>query len=168
MGPAETFSVLQRYCGICKLTSKRENAPLGIFRSRLQAKRPTWELCCQTFQNFSGYKSAIWDYIARFNVDLAADFEFWRNFFGGYQRKTSAVKQDGVRSIVEGKLQLTFKGWNILFVKAVDQSNGYDTSIFTNFFLIMSWNLLAKCISVVSLMYIIMSPGRTILRLWFW
>ena len=108
----------------------------------------------QTFQHVSGYKSAVKDYFTRFNVDLAKDVErMLKEFFGGYQRKIADLKQDGVMSIVEGKLPLSFKGYKFLSDKAVDQSNDYNTSIFSNFFLIMCWNLIARCVSVGSLMY---------------
>ena len=108
----------------------------------------------QTFQHVSGYKSAIKDYFSRGNVDLAADVEkMLKEFFGGYQRKIAILKQDGIMSIVEGKLPLSFKGYKFLSSKAVDQKCDYGTSIFANFFLIMCWNLIARCVSVGSLMY---------------
>ena len=108
----------------------------------------------QTFQHVSGYKSAIKDYFSRGNVDLARDVEkMLKEFFGGYQRKIAVLKQDGVMSIVEGKLPLSFKGYKFLSGKAADQSCDYGTSIFASFFLIMCWNLIARCVSVGSLMY---------------
>ena len=44
-----------------------------------------------------------------------------KEFFGGYQRKIAVLKQDGVMSIVEGKLPLSFKGYKFLSERAADQ-----------------------------------------------
>ena len=74
-------------------------------------------------------------------------------FFGGYQRKIADLKHDVVMSAVEGKLPLSLKGYKFLSAKAMDQSYDYDASIFSNFFLIMYWNLIARCVSVGSLMH---------------
>ena len=108
----------------------------------------------QTFQHVSGYKSAIKDYFSNGNVSVAADIEkMLKEFFAGYQRKIALLKQDGVMSIVEGKLPLSFRGYKFLSCKAMEQTTDYSASIFSNFFLIMCWNLIARCVSVGSLMY---------------
>ena len=102
----------------------------------------------------SGYKSAIKDHFASENVDFGIDIEkMFTQFFGGYQRKIASLKQDGVMSIIEGKQPLSFKGYKFLSDKATDQFEDYPTSIFARFFLIMCWNLIARCVSVGSLMY---------------
>ena len=85
---------------------------------------------------------------------MAADIEkMLKEFFAEYQRKIALLKQDGVMSIVEGKLPLSFRGYKFLSCKAMEQTTDYSTSIFSNFSLIMCWNLIARCVSVGSLMY---------------
>ena len=92
----------------------------------------------QTFQQVSGYKSAIKDHFSNGMVSVAADIEkMLKEFFAEYQRKIALLKQDGVMSIVEGKLPLSFRGYKFLPCKAMEQTTDYSASIFLNFSLIM-------------------------------
>jgi hypothetical protein len=101
------------------------------------------------FQHVSGYKSAIKDYFFNGNVSVEKMLKD-----AGYQRKIALLKQDGVMSIVGENFPLSFiRGYKFLSCKAMEQTTDYSASIFSNFFLIMCWNFIARCVSVGSLMY---------------
>jgi hypothetical protein len=71
-------------------------------------------------------------------------------------RKTAGLKQDGEMSIVEGKMPMSFRGYKYFAAKAtIDKGVDDDEklSIFSHFFLLLRWNLIARCVSVGSLMY---------------
>jgi hypothetical protein len=108
----------------------------------------------QTFQHVSGYKSAIKDHFSTNECEIKPDVDkMLKNFFGGYQRKIANLKQNGVMSVVEGKQPLSFKGYKFLATKALAQQRDYNLSILCHFFLLLCWNLIARCVSVGSLMY---------------
>lgn len=108
----------------------------------------------QTFQHVSGYKSAIKDSFSNSDCDFKPDIDkMLKNFFGGYQRKIANLKQDGVMSIIEGKQPMSFKGYKFLASRALSQESDYNLSVFSHFFLLLCWNLIARCVSVGSLMY---------------
>jgi hypothetical protein len=63
------------------------------------------------FQHVSGYKSAIKDHYSNMEVNIAEDIlKMFTQFFEGYVRKVAKLKQDGIMSIVEGKLPMSFRG----------------------------------------------------------
>ena len=108
----------------------------------------------QTFQHVSGYKSAIKDNFSNSDCDFKPDIDkMLKNFFGGYQRKIANLKQEGVMSIIEGKQPMSFKGYKFLASRALSQESDYNLSVFSHFFLLLCWNLIARCVSVGSLMY---------------
>lgn len=55
-------------------------------------------------------------------------------------------------SITEGKQPLTFQGYRFLAKLAIKQSNDFSLSIFAWVFLVLCWNLIARCNSVASIM----------------
>jgi hypothetical protein len=63
------------------------------------------------------------------------------------------LKQDGVMSIVEGKQPMSFKGYKLLATKALEQCKDRNLAIFSHLYLLSCWNLIARCVSVGSLMY---------------
>ena len=108
----------------------------------------------QTFQHVSGYKSAIKDHFSNKDVKISdASEKMMENFFKGYNRKIAQMKQDGIMSIIEGKQPMSFKGYKFLARKALDQQNDFKISISCHLFLILCWNLIARCVSVGSLMF---------------
>ena len=116
----------------------------------------------QSFQHVSGYKSAIKDHFGNMDHNLKDEIEkFLKNFFGGYMRKIANLKQDGEMSIVEGKMPLSFRGYKFLAEKAIMNRDGHDNglnsrdeklAIFSHIFLLLCWNLIARCVSVGTLM----------------
>ena len=56
-------------------------------------------------------------------------------------------------SVLEGKQPMSFKGCKFLAKKALAQQGDYNISIFSHFFLLLCWNLIARCVSVGSFIY---------------
>jgi hypothetical protein len=107
----------------------------------------------QTFQNVSGYKSAIKDYISSSDCEIKPVIEkMFKSFLGGYHRKIASLKQDGAMSVIEGKQPLSFRGYKF-HNKALEHEGDYNLAIFSHFFLLLCRNLIARCVSVASLMY---------------
>ena len=61
--------------------------------------------------------------------------------------------QDGVISLVQGKQPMSFKGYKFLASRAIEQSKDFNISINSHLYLLLCWNLIARCISVGGLMY---------------
>jgi hypothetical protein len=106
------------------------------------------------FQHVSGYKSAIKDYYSNMEVEFSEDIlKMFKQFFEGYVRRVAQLKQDGIMPIIEGKQAMSFKGYKILALKAGGQSTDYSLAIFSHLYLLLCWNLIARCVSVGGLMY---------------
>ena len=106
------------------------------------------------FQHFSGYKSAIKDHYSVMEVNMSADIvRMLKTFFEGYVRTVAKLKQDGIMPIVEGKQPMSFRGYKFLAQKAVEQKKDYNLAIFSHLYLLLCWNLIARCVSVGGLMY---------------
>ena len=106
------------------------------------------------FQHVSGYKSAIKDYYSTQEVKISDEIEkMLKQFFEGYVRTIAKLKQDGVMEIIEGKQHMSFKGYKLLATKAIAQDKDYNLAIFSHLYLLLCWNLIARCVSVGSLMY---------------
>jgi hypothetical protein len=106
------------------------------------------------FQHVSGYKSAIKDYYSNMDVNVSEDIlKMFKQFFEGYVRTIAKLKQDGVMSIIEGKQLMSFKGYKFLAVISIDQEKDHNLAIYTHLYLLLCWNLIARCVSVGGLMY---------------
>lgn len=106
------------------------------------------------FQHVSGYKSAIKDYYSNMEINMPEDVvKMLKHFFEGYVRTIAKLKQDGVMSIVEGKQPMSFRGYKFLALKATEQSRDYNLAIFSHLYLLLCWNLIARCVSIGGLMY---------------
>ena len=106
------------------------------------------------FQHVSGYKSAIKDYYSNMGVNISEDIlKMFKQFFEGYVRKVAKLKQDGVMSVVEGKQPMSFRGYKFLAMKAIQQTKDLNLVIFSHLYLLLCWNLIARCVSIEGLMY---------------
>jgi hypothetical protein len=106
------------------------------------------------FQHVSGYKSAIRDYYSNMEVNLTEDIlKMFKQFFEGYVRTIAQLKQDGVMALIEGKQPMSFKGFKFLASKALEQKTDLNLAIFSHLYLILCWNLIARCVSIGGLMY---------------
>jgi hypothetical protein len=71
----------------------------------------TNEIEMQSFQHVSGYKSAIKDLYKSKKVRMSQESEdTLSEFFAGYDRTIAELKQEGKKSLVEGKQCLSFSG----------------------------------------------------------
>ena len=87
-------------------------------------------------------------------VDFSEDIlKMFKQFFEGYVRRVAQLKQDGIMPIIEGKQAMSFKGYKFLALKAAGQSTDYSLAIFSHLYLLLCWNLIARCVSVRGLMY---------------
>jgi hypothetical protein len=75
------------------------------------------------------------------------------DFFGGYKRLIAKEKEQGIRKTTEGKAPLNFKAYRFLSKKALSSTNDFVLSTFSHVFLLLCWNVIARCVSVASLMY---------------
>ena len=106
------------------------------------------------FQHVSGYKSAIKDFYSNKEVTMSLDIQkMLKQFFEGYVRTVAKLKQDGIMPIVEGKQPMSFRGYKFLAQKAVEQTKDYNLAIVSHLYLLLCWNLIARCVSVGGLMY---------------
>ncbi len=53
----------------------------------------------------------------------------------------------------EGKQPLTFSGYRFLAAKAIRQTTDIGLSMMSHLFLILCWNLIARCCTVASIMF---------------
>ena len=77
----------------------------------------------------------------------------FKQFFVGCVRRVAQLKQDGIMPIIEGKQAMSLKGYKFLALKAGGQSTDYSLAIFSHLYLVLCWNLIARCVSVGGLMY---------------
>jgi hypothetical protein len=109
----------------------------------------------QSFEHVSGYKSAIKNHFKSRRVVFNDDSVLLQSdFFGGYKRLIADEKQDGTRKIREGKVPLSFTVYRYLAKLAMMYNRDFYCAIFAHVFLLFCWNLVARCVSVASLMYI--------------
>jgi hypothetical protein len=69
----------------------------------------------------------------------------------GYKRQVAQFKQTNVMKMTEGKVPLNFSGYRYLAAVAFKYPD-YEVGMFAHLFLILCWNLIARCVSVASLM----------------
>jgi len=87
-------------------------------------------------------------------IDLSDEtLHAFKEFFNGYKRKIGELKQDGEMTSKEGKDPLSFSGYRFIARKALDQKDDLGLASFAWCFLLFAWNLIARCVSVSSLMY---------------
>ena len=108
----------------------------------------------QSFEHVSGYKSAIKNYFKSKRVRFSDESELTQSdFFGGYKRLIAGEKQDGTRKMREGKVPLSFSVYRFLAKLALSSDHDFSGAAFAHVFLVLCWNLIARCVSVASLMY---------------
>ena len=106
----------------------------------------------QSFQHVSsGFKSAIKDYYKQKNIEMPIESQrMLANFFAGYKRQYAQMKQEGtVVNVTEGKNPLSFSGYKYIAKRAVTATDDFELAIFAWVFLVLSWNLMARCVSVI-------------------
>ena len=106
-----------------------------------------------SYQHVNGYHSAIVYYMKHmcYVVISQSMTNGLQLFMKGYQRKIEKLKTDGESPIQEGKAPLSFEGVQYLSKKAL--KSGDMIGIFAHTFLLLCWNLIARCVSVSTLNY---------------
>eukprot|EP01032_Pedospumella_encystans_P016315 gene16315-18618_t len=108
----------------------------------------------QSYQHVSGYKSAIKFEFKNRRVPVPEETDLiLSDLFGGYKRKVAELKQNGELPVGEGKQPITFEGVRFLAKEAMKQTHDYPLAIFAHIFVLLCWNLVARSVSVSSLMY---------------
>jgi hypothetical protein len=108
----------------------------------------------QSFEHVSGYKSAIKNHFKSKRIQCSFALQAQENeFFKGYKRLIAEEKQDGTRKVRDGKVPLTFQIYRYLARLAIGCRQDFHLGIFSHAFLLLCWNLVARCVSVSSLMF---------------
>lgn len=109
----------------------------------------------QSFEHVSGYNSAIKYHYKKHKVVFQQEWsEIISEFLGGYERLVADLKKQGVLSMKEGKLPLSFVGYNYLAKQTWNyDGSDFNLNIFAHLFLLLCWNLIARCVSVSGLMF---------------
>jgi hypothetical protein len=107
------------------------------------------------FSTVSGYRSAIADYYKENGGKVMKDrfSDEISSFIKGYKRQVAELKQNGEMSITEGKIPLPFSGYQFLATRAVFAISDFQLNMFAWLFMLLSWNLMARSISVATIMY---------------
>jgi hypothetical protein len=71
----------------------------------------------------------------------------------GYKRLVAELKQNGEMSMKEGKSPLSFEGYRFIAKTAISQPRAFMLGSFAWIFLLLCWNLMARCNSVGGIMY---------------
>ena len=100
------------------------------------------------------YRSAIvWMYEKdHLRLDDLTTLTF-ASFSGGYKRLVAEKKLTGEMKLKEGKTPITFAGYSFLADVALKQKRDHNSGSFSHLFLILCWNLMARSVSVGSIMF---------------
>lgn len=108
----------------------------------------------QSFEHVSGYKSAIMNVYRTRRITVSTRYlQDQTDFFAGYKRRIGDEKQEGLRPLIEGKSPLPFSAYTYIAETALKQETDFQLAIFAHAFLLLSWNLIARCVNVSGLMF---------------
>ena len=105
------------------------------------------------YEYVSSAKSAIVDLYKQRKVAMPTEMIIMlEEYFGGLKRLHADQKQNGERSMTEGKAALKFDGYKFLANAAVTANDGHPkVHLFAWVFLLFAWNLMARSMSVSSI-----------------
>jgi hypothetical protein len=104
----------------------------------------------QSYHHVNGYKSAILDLYRQSKVKPIDDMLM--ETMAGYKRLVAELKQNGEMSMKEGKSPLSFEGYRFIAKTAISQPRAFMLGSFAWIFLLLCWNLMARCNSVGGIM----------------
>ena len=84
-------------------------------------------------------------------LDDALELAF-NQFSCGYKRLVAEKKLVGEMKMQEGKSPITFQAYNFVAKEAVIATSDYDLACFSHLFLILCWTLMARSVSVGTVM----------------
>jgi hypothetical protein len=105
-----------------------------------------------------GYKSALVWYYKEKKVDFPVSLgQTIDNFITGYKKQIADKKLNGVMKTSEGKLPLSFTSYSdicfhLATLKPTGRKSPFNEGIFGWSFMVLCWNMIARSISVSSLM----------------
>ncbi len=108
----------------------------------------------ESYENVSGYRSAL-AYIHKLRgLDWnKSGHRAVGEFLGGYERKRADLKRTGEIPLVEGKMPLNFQSYGMLAHRTMHCTKEFELGIFGHLFLVLCWNLIARCNSVATLLF---------------
>ena len=100
-----------------------------------------------------GYRSAIVDLYKSNNLKFDDDAVIgMSDFSSGYKRLVAEKKLTGEMVVQEGKSPITFGGYNFVAEHAMTMKEDFQQSMFAHLFLLLCWNLIARSVSVGTIM----------------
>jgi hypothetical protein len=100
----------------------------------------------QSFSHVSGFNSGIKNAFTEKGIAMDQDAaDTIKKILSGYKRKVANLKQQGVMKVTEGKAQITFDGYKTIAQKALSATVDFALNTFAWVFLLMSWNIMARC-----------------------
>jgi hypothetical protein len=117
-----------------------------LHRPKVLQKNANTNICSASF--FRGYKSALkWWYTEK-GADLGDNIDsIISGVTAGQQRNVAAAKQSGDMDAIEGRLPLSATGYRVVCL-ALSKLSDFNMSLFAWPFLVWSWNLMVRPISV--------------------
>ena len=109
----------------------------------------------QAYETVSSYWSAI-KYTASVSPAVVIDAVVIKTILHtikGYRREVQQAKMDDEMKSTEGKCPLNFSTLSFLASTAMFSAFSFQLSIFAHLFLLLCWNLIARSVSISSLMY---------------
>lgn len=101
-----------------------------------------------------GYVSALKSHYHSLNLEIDEDNQkLLSEYLIDYKRKVAELKEPGDMKIGEGKQPMSFRGYEYLAGTAMKATNSFSSSIKNHTFLLLSWCLMARSISVSSIVY---------------
>ena len=123
-------------------------------KRNLRTKEALDPVMYQSFSHVSGYNSAIRSFFKnrRMEMDKNADAMI-KDFLAGYKRKVASLKQSGEMKLQEGKSPISYDGYRLIVNKALSATSDFSLAIFAWVFIVLTWNIMARCCTTSGLMY---------------
>ena len=107
-----------------------------------------------SLQHINGYRSAIVFEYKKNGIRVTEDMtRLFEGVLSGYKRIVADKKQNGEMAMGEGKQPLSFTGYRYIANVALTAKREIGAAMFAHVFLILCWNLMARCHSVSCLMF---------------
>lgn len=101
----------------------------------------------------NGYRNAIKSLYVEERVE-SIDFDtFIKEYMAGYKREVAKKKQIGEMKMSEGRSPLTFEGYRLIAQKALHIEDNFNTMSFAHTFTLLTWNLMARSVSIADLKF---------------
>ena len=108
----------------------------------------------QSYSHVSGYNSSIKSYYDKRKVPITPELDKTiKDFLMGYKRQVATLKQNGEMKVTEGKAAISFDGYRLIANAALKQTTDFPLAIFAWLFIVLSWNIMARCNTTSSIMF---------------